>query len=378
MNGRLEVQVIHFLIKIIFIIIIFYSKNVYVEEIKIIFSIDEDAYTSIDLKKRIEYIDIVTNNKKFEYDEYLEDYISALIFNHYANKVNVNTNNEILHNYLNEIIERYNTIDQEIYNKLKNLNESQKNTLLKHINYDYRKKLILEKLLSKKNINNNSLNDNILDIYSIEIIYFSFDRKYLENIEDINNLIESKKIKIIENELNSMNINYKYNNKKLTSLNNLDNEIKDSITNNKYKNLFTVINNNNFAVGWVIKNIRTNIELKYTFFQITSSQTINQELIKCENIDKLSKLENIVIKKFEKIDLNKINDAIKTNLNFINDFILINNNNQKSLIILCDLDYNKNLSKQLLFDEKILEEVQDIENEFLLQKKIEYNLKIYE
>tara|TARA_Y100001970_G_scaffold285725_1_gene406185 strand:+ start:881 stop:1993 length:1113 start_codon:yes stop_codon:yes gene_type:complete len=370
--------VIHFLIKIIFIIIIFYSKNVYVEEIKIIFSIDEDAYTSIDLKKRIEYIDIVTNNKKFEYDEYLEDYISALIFNHYANKVNVNTNNEILHNYLNEIIERYNTIDQEIYNKLKNLNESQKNTLLKHINYDYRKKLILEKLLSKKNINNNSLNDNILDIYSIEIIYFSFDRKYLENIEDINNLIESKKIKIIENELNSMNINYKYNNKKLTSLNNLDNEIKDSITNNKYKNLFTVINNNNFAVGWVIKNIRTNIELKYTFFQITSSQTINQELIKCENIDKLSKLENIVIKKFEKIDLNKINDAIKTNLNFINDFILINNNNQKSLIILCDLDYNKNLSKQLLFDEKILEEVQDIENEFLLQKKIEYNLKIYE
>ena len=96
----------------------------------------------------------------------------------------------------------------------------------------------------------------------------------------------------------------------------------------------------------------------------------------------LKKSYDLTINKYCKgiitLPLNKINDAIKTNLNFINDFILINNNNQKSLIILSDLDYNKNLSKQLLFDEKILEEVQDIENEFLLQKKIEYNLKIYE
>ena len=366
------------MIKILVISIIFYCKNIHSEEIKIIFSIDEKAYTSIDLNKRIEYIDIVTNNKEFVYEEYLEDYISVLIFNHYAEKTNLNINDEIIKNYLIEIIENYKNFDLEKYNYLNNLNDNKKNFLLKHIKYDYQKKIILEKFLKKQNINKEVVDDQILDLYSIEIIYFSFDKKYENNLNDITRIIKTKDINLIKKELDKKSIVYKENNRKLVSLNNLDQEIKNTITDNKYNNLFKIIEDNNFVLGWSKKSIRQNIDLKYTFFQITTANEIKEDLLKCKNIDFLSKRKDINIKKFEKIDLNKINNAIKTNLNFINDFIIINNNNQKSIIILCNINYNKNLSKQLLFDEKIYEKVKDIENEFLIKKNLEYNLKKYE
>ena len=69
----------HFLIRLIIFLLFYYNNIAYSEEIKILFSIDEKAYTTIDLSNRIEYIDIITNNKEFEYSEYLQDYISTLI-----------------------------------------------------------------------------------------------------------------------------------------------------------------------------------------------------------------------------------------------------------------------------------------------------------
>ena len=215
-------------------------------------------------------------------------------------------------------------------------------------------------------------------MYNIKIKYFTFNNDYKYQINNFIDLIKTKKINDIDKQLKSKSINYNFNDRKIINFVNIDNEIKESIFNNKKENLFNIINKDNFVIGWVEKKIRDNIDLKYTFFQITSSDKLNEDLIKCQNIDFLSKKENVKIKKFEKIDLNKINDAIKNNLNFINDFILINNNNQRSYIILCNLNYNKELSKKLIFNEKIDKEVKDIENDFLLQKKIEYNFKLYE
>ena len=114
--------------------------------------------------------------------------------------------------------------DLEKYNYLNDLNNNKKNYLLKQIKYDYQKKIILEKFLKKKNISKEVVNDQILDLYSIEIIYFSFDKKYENNLNDITRIIKTKDINLIKKELDKKSIVYKENNRKLVSLNNLDQE----------------------------------------------------------------------------------------------------------------------------------------------------------
>ena len=70
--------------------------------------------------------------------------------------------------------------------------------------------------------------------------------------------------------------------------------------------------------------------------------------------------------------------VIKNNLTSINDFILFNENNKNIFVILCDFVYDKNTIEQILINEIIDQEVKDIEYEFILQKKIDYNFRLYE
>ena len=105
---------------------------------------------------------------------------------------------------------------------------------------------------------------------------------------------------------------------------------------------------------------------------------IDNNLIKCVNINYLKKLNNIKIKKFDKIEIQKLNNTIKNNLTSINDFILFNENNTNTFVILCDFVYDKNIIEQILINEIINQEVKDIEYEFILQKKIDYNFRLYE
>ena len=79
-----------------------------------------------------------------------------------------------------------------------------------------------------------------------------------------------------------------------------------------------------------------------------------------------------------KLYLGKLNTTIKNNLTSINDFILFNENNTNTFVILCDFVYDKNIIEQILINEIIDQEVKVIEYEFILQKKIDYNFKLYE
>ena len=66
-----------FLIRILILLSLFFSKELYSEKIeKIKFSIQDEIYTTIDLDKRIEYLKLLTNNKiNLSESEYLEDFI---------------------------------------------------------------------------------------------------------------------------------------------------------------------------------------------------------------------------------------------------------------------------------------------------------------
>ena len=63
---------------------------------------------------------------------------------------------------------------------------------------------------------------------------------------------------------------------------------------------------------------------------------------------------------------------------WFSDILVINSNDSKSYVILCKFDYNKKLTTDIIVQEKIDKKVQDIENEFIKEKKINFQFKNYE
>jgi len=314
------------------------------------------------------------DNNNYTTSKYLEDFISVLTFNEYAEERNIRVEEKILFEYLENITNQYKNTDSE---KFKNLYEYlllNKGFIKKNIKYDYQRKIILEKLL---NDNLKKFKDNgseMLNIYNIEINYFSFNSN--KKIKEIKETIDFKNINKTKEILDKKLIDYIYYKKEINNFEYLDKKIKNEILkNNDY---FIIDEEGIFLIGKIKRSIKENINLKYTFFKIITKENIGINTIKCEKINYLNNLENIKITKFKNIEIHKLNKIIINNLKFINDIFKINNNNEFIYIILCDLEYDREISTQLILNKKIKNEVKNIEEEFLLHKKVDYNFKLYE
>ena len=107
---------------------------------KIIFEINNKIYSSIDLKYRINYLEEINGTK---YSTNLEkelknDFFSSVIFYEYV--INNNRLNTILKKESKKIFEKIKN-DFNLSNNLKD------EVIIKNINYDYSKKIVLEDLL---------------------------------------------------------------------------------------------------------------------------------------------------------------------------------------------------------------------------------------
>ena len=73
---------IKFFVKFIILIIITlsFSKNILSQDNRIIFKINDHAFTSLDLEKRKKYLDFVGNNIDIDKKIILDDFISANLF----------------------------------------------------------------------------------------------------------------------------------------------------------------------------------------------------------------------------------------------------------------------------------------------------------
>ena len=72
---------------IFFFLLLQYNFSYAIETSKVLFSINEKPYTSIDLNQRIKYLDLLTNNEIMLTErEILEDFIAVLVFNEFAIK----------------------------------------------------------------------------------------------------------------------------------------------------------------------------------------------------------------------------------------------------------------------------------------------------
>ena len=352
------------------IILIIISNNTKAEEVeKILFSINDEIYTTIDLSNRINYLRLASiNNTDLTEESFLKDFISVLLYNEHIKEYKININEKILNDYFVKILTNYKKDKSNIY-----ISEEE---LLKNVRYDYQKKIILESLLNEKKESILREENNILDIYNIKLDYFTFNSDINKNLNQILELIDFNNINLSKEKLKHKSIDYVYFTKVINSFENIDDALKNEIINNK--RIFILKKNNYVLIGKTTKEFKNNINLKIVFFKITFNEDINSEIIVCNNLDNIKTKKNISVEKFDKIEVSKLNNLIKKNLISINDILLINEDNSKYYLILCEFDYNSETSKEIIISNKINDEVLKIEENFLFKQKIKYNFKLYE
>ena len=146
---NLKIISINFL-KFITIIIIFllFNKNFNSLENKILFKINDLAYTFVDYQKRLKYLEFIGSNKNLNDNIIIEDLISVLLFYEYYK------NAEIKKNYTKETNDIYLKIEKINIknNKLLN-NEINKEDILFNIEIDLIRKNIIEDFLRERSIN---------------------------------------------------------------------------------------------------------------------------------------------------------------------------------------------------------------------------------
>ena len=357
--------------KIIFIIFLFINTKVYTTEIeKILFTIDSNSFTSIDLNNRIKYIDFIRDKNflKKENDFYLEDLISVIIFDKEFQKSESSNEkiNELVNNYYNNI--KFDGINQILHiDKIK-----------ENIRFDFQRKIILEKLLeTQKDIVFEQNKDELTEIYKINLKYFSFNEN---NNELLLQVLDKRNFKNINDNIRLLkknNIQYLFSNKEINFNNVLNEKIQNEIKNNN-KEFEIKLSNNTYLYGKISKKLKIDKELKFTLIQIIKKNDNKKILAKCDTIDKLKKNNNLKIKILENIDYYKLNETIKNNLYSLNDKIIIKNENQENHIILCDIKYNKEEIKKINLDNRVNYLVTKISQDFINQKKIMYKFINYE
>ena len=358
-------MMVHLIRNLLILIVI---TNVVKAEVveKILFSINDKIYTTIDLNNRINYIKLMSNkDDQLNNENFLKDFISILLYNEYARENKLNVNKKILKNYFDDIL---------LNNKKKSSNiQISDEELLENIRYDYQKKLIIESLLANKKNEILRVENEILDIYNIKFDYFTFNNEVDNILDKIIELIDFNNIDLTKTNLKKNLIDFVYLSYAINSLKNIDASIKKEIFNNKEK--FILKEDDFVLVGKITKELKKNIDLKITFYKINFDKEINNEIITCNN---LKTFKDANIEKFDKIQISKLNDLIIDNLISINDKILIKKDNFKYYLILCELNYNPKSSKEVIINNKIDDEILKIENSFLFEQKIKYNFKLYE
>ena len=170
------------LIKFSFLFFFIISTNVYGLNIsKIIFTFDNNIYTSIDLEKRKKYNFLREGKKFINEKDAIDDFILATISSYFFD-LNINENSEL---------EKLVKADfEKNFKKFENLKDNNifketylsldEKDIIKNIQYDYKKKIIIERRLNQKR--NEILTHNLDEIYSINIKYFLLDNANLQKL----------------------------------------------------------------------------------------------------------------------------------------------------------------------------------------------------
>ena len=373
----------HF-IKLLIIIFYFFVKFSHAKE-EVLFTINNKPFTTIDFDQRVTYLNLISDidQNKINEQDYLNDFISIKIFNEFAKngkiKINENEVNNIFKIFIDKL-DNKNLILTNIFIKNK---EITKTIILDNIIYDLQRKKVINRLLneriSKINIPINNL--DLINIFDIRFNYYIISNINKNQLLQLQNILLNQNIETIHQLLENKNIEYEFFTEDLIKLNHLDKEIQEKIINGE--NIFLIDRDNYLILGVIQKKLKKNIGLKYSFFHIKPKNidnfnSIDQDSIKCQNIEKKISSSELEAKKYSSIELEKLNINIFSNLSKVNDKLLIKNNNQEFLILLCNIDYNKELADNRLYKNKIEKLSEEITLEFIKKHKKIYNFNLFQ
>ena len=364
--------------KLLIILLLFISFICNAKE-EVLFSINNNPTTTIDLNQRINYLSLLSNIdiNKINKKKYIEDLVSVKLFNEFAEIKNIKTKDKLLNNYYEKI---------EINNKerlqiLYNNKILTKEIIIENILYDLQRKNIIENIINDRideiNLTNNK--QNITNIYNIELNYFVITNNYKNIIKKEYQELLKKNTDYIKKYLDDLGINFHFFTKNINNLDQINQKIKNIILENK--KYFYLDEENYFMIGVIKKELKNNIGLNYSFFQIKSNNNVDFDSIinevKCENIETTEIYSKFNIKEYKNINIENLNISIFQNLTKINEKLVIQNNDKKYIVILCDINYNEKVAKDNIKDNNVQKIAKKIEIEFIKMKKKEFNFQTF-
>ena len=361
LNGKVALLKMNYLINLIITILIFFSNTLYANDNKIIFEINNKIYSALDLKYRISYLEGVN---RIKYPSTLEkklknDFFNSVIFYEYV--INNKRLNAILKKESNKIFENI-RIDFDLSNLLKD------DVIIKNINYDYSKKIVIEDLLGSYSEYIFDEPNDINFIYNYKIKYFRLPIDKLLSKEIFTEINTIKNIKELINLLKERNIKYYLEEKNIKDLKNTSNKVKNLI--NSDNKVYIEKNSSFYQIMIIEKNLQYNQGIFYNLINFESESPLSSENENCNFI-----MSSNNIKSTKEYELNKLNENIKNNLKDINDFLIFENNKKLNYIFLCQIRVNEDFLKEVNINKKINFIAQNIELDFVNRYSNQYNAK---
>ena len=318
-------------LKILLVInVLLFTIMVNASENRIIFKINDKIFTSLDINKRIDYLNFVGSNDQLSKNIIIDDYISVNLFYEYYKK------NIKLNNFDQKILEIFNNIIQtnEENNKKYNFIIDKEN-LIENIRLDYIRKIVLESILNSSIDKLKTSKEEIDLIYNIKLKYININKTDFFIINKELEKIKNLKIDNILEILNNYEINYFFKEKEIYNINNIDKKIRKNIMSNK--KYFIIEKNEKISIIYVDKSFETFDGMLVDLYSIKSENELNSNFLKCDNLVNNQTTINSINKEYKIINLN---DELKKNLVNINDYYKYVSNNENIYIILCDIKFN--------------------------------------
>lgn len=360
---NLKLIKINFLIFLFLILLILLTNNSYTKENKIIFKINNIAFTSMDYDMRVKYLNFVGTNRTITKKEIIKDYISASLFFEYYKNLNNNMNFE---KEIDEIFENINKSKNNLFDK-----EIDKDNILYNIKIDYIRKIILQEIL---NSNFNTFNTTLKEIdllYKFKLKYINLNRNYFLEIKNKFNLQKNINFEDIKKYLQNNNIPYFLKEKEINNIEEMNNKIKEIILSNE--KFIVLEKDNNFSLIFVEKSFETHNGIVVDLYSIRSKEEIQSKDLSCNKLKKSETTEMVISKKY---NLQDLNEQLKNNLLNIDDYIEFINNNEYVYVILCNIKFDKDILNNVNRNKLINSNVTIIEKNFIEKYSDIYNLVV--
>jgi hypothetical protein len=354
----------NYLTKFIFLIFFFLSNIVIANDNEIIFQVNKKIYSTVDLKNRIKYLEVL-NSENYNSEikiEIINDYFSSVIFYEYA-KSNKSLNN-ILEKESKIVLEKILVNNDELKNILN------KDTIIKNINYDFARKIVLENILNNYQEYIFSNPKDINFIYNYKLKYITIPIVNLHTNNEFKDLINSKNFNNLSDYLIKNNINYHSEEIEIKDLNKINTTINNLI--NSPRNFIFEKNSDFYRIIKVEKKLDIINGVYYRLINIETNNKISEDKNNCTYIKSLNN-----IKSSKEYEYNKLNNEIKNNLIAINDFIIFQNNDLYNYIFLCEIRVNEEFLKEININKKIKFLAKNIETDFINKYSKIYNSKKY-